>query len=75
MSAQSLERALAGLGVADPVVEARDTLAVLTLRDAASLADPRVRDAVVQLALEHGFTHLALELVGDVAPDAPVHRA
>lgn len=75
MSAQSLQLALASLGVTNPVVEARDSLAILTLRDPASLADPHVRDSVVKLALEHGFTHLALELVGDVLPDAPVHRA
>lgn len=64
MSAHSLAAALAAQGV-DARVEARHTLAVLTLPNAAAaerLRDPELRRAVIALAADHGFKTVALEL-------------
>ena len=70
MSAAALESALAALGI-DCAVEGRESLAVLVPRgDAGSLADPAVRRRVAGVAREHGFTHVALELL-----DAGVEEA
>ena len=63
-AAEALRAALRERGVPCEV-EARDRLAVLVTRDAGvarRLADPAERSAVVTLAAEHGFTHVALEL-------------
>ena len=82
MSAAALEEALRRIGV-DGRVEAREGLALLVPRaGAAALADASLRRRAAALAREHGFTHLALELVGgqdaghDDAPDdgAALHR-
>jgi hypothetical protein len=46
-------------------VEARGSLAVLLpLSDPDAFADAAVRDQVLALAREHGFTHVAVELLG-----------
>lgn len=74
MNAKVLEQQLATLGLAGRV-EARGTLAVLTLRDPASLASAERRAAAVALAAEHGFTHLALELEDDRDGRASLPRA
>ena len=60
MSAASLQAELAALGLAG-TLEARGTLAVLTVRDVRA-ADDAIRESAVTLATRHGFTHLALEL-------------
>ncbi|HEX6057559.1 MAG TPA: hypothetical protein VFZ11_00985 [Gemmatimonadaceae bacterium] len=86
MSAAGLEAALRSLGV-DGRVEARGALAVLVPRGGAdalagALADAALRRGAAVLAREHGFTHLALELLDepeasrDDAPDdgADLHR-
>jgi hypothetical protein len=57
-----LEGALQSIGL-DCAVEARDRLAVVVPRRATDLSDPTRREAALRLATEHGFTHLALELV------------
>ncbi len=72
MSAESLERALAALGLPGKV-EARGSLAVLTVQGQISLEELRLRDAAVAVAADHGYTHLALELLDDVDDDAPLH--
>jgi hypothetical protein len=74
MSAKALERQLATLGLAGRV-EARGTLAVLTLDDPGSRAFAERRAAAVALAAEHGFTHLALELEDDRDGRASLPRA
>ena len=62
MKAAALEIALASLGV-PCTVEAEQRLAVLRAKvDGSSLAPPAVRARIVALALEHGFTHVALDL-------------
>lgn len=69
MSAPSLAAALAAHGV-DARVEARGALAVVAVpnADAAErLRDADLRRAVVTLAVQHGFTAVALELAS--APD------
>jgi hypothetical protein len=74
MSRETLELALAELGVACDV-EARDALAVIRLRDdAAPLALDSLRLSVVQAARSHGFTHVAVELHEDTPPGEAVHR-
>ena len=74
MSAAALEASLRRLGV-DGRVEAREGLALLVPRDGGEvLADASLRRRAMALAREHGFTHLALELVdgpGDGRDDAP----
>lgn len=63
MSADALEQALRALGV-DGRVEARGGLALLVPRaGAGALADGSLRRRAAALAREHGFTHLALEIV------------
>ena len=64
MNAGSLEAQLAALGLAG-TLEARGTLAVLTVRDARAAGDDAIRERAVTLAARHGFTHLALELEDD----------
>jgi hypothetical protein len=59
---QGLEAALerSGLSVR---VEIRDGLAVLIPRDSVPLLSDSQRRAAVAAAAQHGFTHVALELV------------
>lgn len=64
MTVGSFEHALALIGVVG-TVEARGSLAVLTAAASTQLSDAVVRDAAVALALQHGFTNLALELLED----------
>ncbi len=65
MNASALGSALLARGIRASV-EARGSLAVLLpLSDPSALADAPVRDAVLALAREHGFTHVAIEIVGD----------
>jgi hypothetical protein len=61
--ADQLVAALVGMG-APAGVEPRGTLAVLrvTPEVMARLAEPEVRRAVIGLAREQGFTHVAVEL-------------
>jgi hypothetical protein len=73
MSVDHLTTRLEALGLAG-VVEARGTLAILTLRDPQALGDPVVRKVAVAAAAEEGFTHLALEL-DDRDDRAPLPRA
>ena len=62
MTAAALETALASLGL-PCLVEAEQRLAVLRLKvDGRSFAAPEIRARIVALALEHGFTHVALDL-------------
>lgn len=69
MSAAALEDALRRLGV-EGRVEARESLALLVPRGgAANLADATLRRRAAALAREHGFTHLALELVDGADAD------
>ena len=87
MTVESLEAALDALGI-PCTVEAHERLAVIVPRgEVSALEDARHRRETVRLAREHGFTHIALELVeqSPAAPDdsgagasagrrAPVHR-
>ena len=73
MKTESLERALAALGLPGKV-EVRGSLAVLTVNGDISLADLRLRDAAVGAAADHGYTHLALELLDDVHDGAALRR-
>lgn len=69
MSARALEQALAAEGIGC-TIQLRDRLAVLTPLDDRSrelLCAAEPRRAAVALAVEHGFTHLALELAGEAA--------
>ena len=62
MSADSFVAALAAQGF-ECDVEAHDTLAVLIPGDAAcDVGDPALRELVLRLGREHGFTHVAVEL-------------
>lgn len=63
MSAPSLAQALAAHGV-DARVEARDALAVVTVPNgvAERLRDAALRRIVVDLAAQHGFKTVALEM-------------
>lgn len=74
MTAASLEHALTLIGVVG-TVEARGPLAILTAADASSVSDAVVRDSAVALALQYGFTTLALELVEDDEESAFVDEA
>ena len=67
-NAAALEDALRALGV-DCFVEAHGRLAVVVPRGAVDFTDPARRQAALRLVTEHGFTHLALELV-DATDDA-----
>ena len=51
-------------------VEAHGRLALLHCADAAKLSDMELRDRVHAAALECGFTHVALELLGTGADAA-----
>lgn len=74
MSAAGLEAALRSLGI-HCSVEAIDRLAVVVPNDdAAEVEAVRVRRDALRLIREHGFTHLALELAGEPADSAPLHR-
>jgi hypothetical protein len=74
MSAVGLEAALRSLGI-HCSVEAIDRLAVIVPDDdAAGIETVRVRREALRLICEHGFTHLALELPGERADSAPLHR-
>jgi hypothetical protein len=65
--ARALEAALGRLGITGRI-EARERLAVLVPSGGiAELADAATRRRASALAREHGFTHLALELVGEPA--------
>lgn len=62
MTAESLELALAAVGVPCSV-EPHQRLAVLRpSADGPSLVEESLRARVVALATEHGFTHVALDL-------------
>ena len=74
MSAESLERSLEALGLRGRV-EVRGSLAVLAGEEHVSLEELRLRDAAVSMAVGHGYTHLALELLDDVDDDASLPRA
>lgn len=74
MSAASLEAALRAMGIRC-TVEAMDRLAVIVPADGeAELATVRGRRDALRLIGAHGFTHLALELPGELADRAPLHR-
>ena len=62
MTAAALETALASLGL-PCTVEAEQRLAVLRPKvDGSSFSPTALRARIVALALEHGFTHVALDL-------------
>ena len=68
MTCESFVAALTSLGV-PCVVEADQRLAIIRpCADALSLADESLRARVVALAIEHGFSHVAVEL-DDVQAD------
>ncbi len=73
MSAEALAEALVAAGLCAQV-EARGRLAVVITHDPRPLADEGFRRAALRLADEHGFTHLALELVNAGEHEAAVHR-
>jgi len=74
VSAATLERSLDELGIRC-VVEAMDRLAVILPQDGESEAAlVRGRREALRLLGAHGFTHLALELRGEPADPAPLHR-
>ncbi len=73
MSAKSLERALAALGIPGKV-EVRGSMGVLAVDGDVDLSDPRLRDAAIGAAADHGYTHLALELLDGVHDGASLHR-
>lgn len=73
----ALERALRDAGVSC-TVEARERLAVLVPSGGsalADLADPERRRETFALAVAHGFTHLAVELVEAVPAPVPPSSA
>jgi len=73
-SVAAFTAALRALGL-ECDVEAHDRLAVLVPRDAtADLSRPALRRAVQQLAEEHGFTHVAVELADACVARAPLRR-
>jgi len=74
MSAESLETALRARGIACRV-EGLERLALLRPDGPIPvLEEAAARREAVALLREHGFTHLALELVDESAGDAAVHR-
>ena len=74
MNVVPLEAALLARGIVCRV-EQRERLAVIVPQGAVPwLEDPAVRREVLALVREHGFTHLALELVDEPAGNAAVHR-
>jgi hypothetical protein len=60
----ALEAALVRAGF-DIRVEVRDRLALLIPRTNSAVMTEPQRRAVIALAVEHGFTHVALELVDE----------
>ncbi len=70
MSTASFEQALAALGVGARV-EARGGLALLFVLDVVPLADAPLRACVLAAGVDHGFTHVAVELDSG---DAALHR-
>jgi hypothetical protein len=80
-NATALAAAIAELGV-QCALEARGGLALLlpVAESVATLQAPEVRRAVLALAREHGFTHVAIELpsdrrgAGERDTDAPLLR-
>jgi hypothetical protein len=70
MSAQSLERQLARMGLAGKV-EGRGKLAILTLDDLHATRTAEVRAAALALAAKHGFTNLAVELADETGAALP----
>lgn len=74
--ASALAAALRALGLPCDV-EPRAALALISTRaeHAARLAAPQERGAVLALARQHGFTHIAVELSADTAAaSAPLLR-
>ena len=74
--ADLLAQSLAGMGL-PARVEPRAMLAVIQVSAdlMARLAEPDVRRAVLALAREQGFTHVAVELAaGSAADDATLRR-
>ena len=70
----TLEASLRARGITCRV-EALDRLALIVPEGpVAALAAATVRREIVGLVRDHGFTHLALELVDEQRGDAPVHR-
>jgi len=79
-NAITLAAAIAKLGV-ECALEARGGLALLlpTAEGVTALQEDEKRRAVLSLAKEHGFTHVAIELPSDrrrssTPPDAPLLR-
>ena len=65
MSAQTLEASLRAIGI-ECRVEAIEGLAVLIPNGVVTmLEDARIRRDALGLLKAHGFTHLALELIGE----------
>lgn len=66
--AVALAAALRALGIPCDV-ESREAMALIATRaeHAARLAAPLERNAVLALASQHGFTHIAVELIADAA--------
>lgn len=74
MTAASLEAALRSRGISCRV-EPLDRLALLIPEGQhAVLEDATVRREAVALVREHGFTHVAIELVDEPGGDAALHR-
>jgi hypothetical protein len=78
-NAEALATGVAALGL-DCAIEARGGLALIlpAAESVAKLAEDETRRAVLALAKQHGFTHVAIELPSDRrrdrASDAPVSR-
>lgn len=73
MSVTLLRQALENAGVRSQV-ESLGRLAVLRPDDPRPLADEGVRRAVLRLAAEYGFSHIALELTDDGDDAASLRR-
>ncbi len=74
MSAASLEAALREIGI-QCNVESHDRLAILVPdQGTPQLDDARIRREALRVGREHGFTHVALELLADPAERAALHR-
>ena len=69
----SLVSALAAL-LPGARVETRGALAIVTLRDAASLIDAALRERALAFAQEHGVSHLAVEIADDAGDAAHLPR-
>jgi hypothetical protein len=74
VSARTLEAVLRASGI-HCSVEAMDRLAVIIPEDGeAGLAMVHGRREALRMIGAHGFTHMALELPGEPADGAPLHR-